>query len=68
MPASPATRHLQARKAAADRYNHPDREDLARDFAAAKLADEISQTVAKFPPLTDEQCSRLARLLRAGAA
>jgi len=38
--------------------------DARRDFAAARLDDYIRDTLAKAPPLTDEQRTRLADLLK----
>ncbi|NYJ06595.1 hypothetical protein GGQ55_002873 [Geodermatophilus daqingensis] len=35
-----------------------------RNLAAEKIADYIERTVAAAPPLSDEQVSRLTRLLR----
>jgi hypothetical protein len=63
---SSTLRSLQGRNAAARRWNHPDVEELSRDYAAEKLADFISKTVADFPPLTRSQRDRLARLLQGG--
>lgn len=71
MPASgttPTTRSLQGKSAAAHRWGLPNSEDLARDYAAAKLADYIKHVVDAAPPLTDEQRERLALLLRPSAA
>jgi len=67
MPASGTTStlgSLQARKAAAQRWNRPEKDDLAREYAAEKIADYITRTVAAAPPLTDEQRARIAALLR----
>lgn len=69
MPAQgpPTTvRSLQARKAAAGRWNLPNKSELARDYAAAKLADYITRTVEAAPALTEAQRDRLATLLRGG--
>jgi hypothetical protein len=38
-------------------------EELRRDLAEARIADYIERTLAKFPPLTQEQRVRLAELL-----
>ena len=62
----PSVRNLQGQYAAARRWNKPNRDELARDYAAAKLADYIARTVDAAPPLTDAQRDRLALLLRAG--
>jgi len=68
MPAdSPtATRSLQGRKAAAGRWGHSNKDELARDYAAAKLEDYITRTVNAAPPLTPAQRDQLAMLLRGG--
>ena len=63
---SSATRSLQGKNAAARRWNHPNQTELARDYAAERLADYIAKTVDKAPPLTAAQRDRLATLLRAG--
>lgn len=71
MPSTGSTTHvrsLQARSAAASRWRTPDREELARDYAAAKLEDFIRRTVDAAPPLTDEQRERLTTLLRPNLA
>lgn len=41
----------------------PRTREQSRD-SAQRLADHIRRTVDSAPPLTDEQCSRLATLLR----
>ena len=57
----------RARLAAIKRH-HPDRLDLAadakRNLAAANLEAHIQRIVAQAPPLTEDQRSRLALLLR----
>lgn len=60
-------RSLQGRTAAARRWNHPNTDELARDYAAEKIADYIKRTVDAAPPLTTQQRDRLASLLRGGA-
>lgn len=63
------TRH-RARLAALSRYRNPDDPeviDARRQLRAAGLADRIREDVAKWPPLTAEQCDRLAALLRPAA-
>lgn len=68
MPAiDPTMRVLQSRHAAARRWHRPEADDLAREMAAAKLADYIRRTVDAAPTLTTEQRDRLALLLRGGA-
>jgi hypothetical protein len=42
--------------------------DKRRDYAAAKLEDYIRRTVDQAPPLTEDQRSRIAALLRGGEA
>ena len=41
-----------------------DLDDARRDYRTATLADYIERTLAAAPPLTDEQRTRLAELLR----
>ena len=68
MPAIEAERRsLQAKHAAAVRWDKPNQGETARDLAAAKLADYIKRTVDAAPPLTADQCDRLALLLRPAA-
>lgn len=67
MPAPGTTtpvRSLQGKSAAARRWGLPNKDDLARDYAAAKLEDYIRRTVDASPELTSEQRDRLALLLR----
>lgn len=67
MPSSRTTstiRSLQGKSAAASRWDRPDKDELARDYAAEKLADYIRRTVDAAPPLTAEQRERLTSLLR----
>jgi hypothetical protein len=42
--------------------------DARRDLAAASLEEYISRIVAEAPPLTEDQRSRIAALLRGGEA
>ena len=42
--------------------------DKRRDYAAAKLEDYIRRIVDQAPPLTEDQRSRIAALLRGGEA
>lgn len=66
---SPERRRLVALKAINVRYgNTAEAERLDAEIRTARLEAEIEEAVAKFPPLSDEQCQRLARLLKAGAA
>ena len=62
------TRSLQGRAAAAKRWNRPDSDALARDLAAARIADYVKRVVDAAPPLTPEQRDRLALLLRGEVA
>lgn len=39
------------------------RDRAARDYYAEALAEHITATLAKAPPLTDEQRARLARII-----
>lgn len=63
MPVSSDTRRAQARHAAAIRWQKPDQDDAARDYAATRIADYVQRIVAEAPPLTVEQRERIARLL-----
>lgn len=68
MPAIDADRRsLQAKHAAAVRWDKPNQAETSRALAAAKLAAYIERVVDQAPPLTDEQIDRLALLLRGGA-
>jgi hypothetical protein len=51
-----------------DTTDTPDIESERRNAAAQRLGDYISAIVAAAPPLTTEQCDRLALLLRGGAS
>ena len=42
----------------------PELVDAYRDLAAAKISDYIEKILAEAPPLTDEQRTALAELLR----
>lgn len=67
VPISPQSRLARSRLAKSAQVNGPDSTettDARRDFAAARLDDYIRDTLAKAPPLTDEQRTRLAELLR----
>ncbi|MGE9806927.1 hypothetical protein [Janibacter sp. G1551] len=63
-----STRSLQGRAAAAKRWKSPNSDALARDLAAARIADYIKRVVDAAPPLTPEQRDRLAVLLRGGGS
>lgn len=67
------SRSTQARSRVAnvvksDPTNHVAIAAARRELAAAKLEDYITQVVESAPPLTAEQCDRLAVLLRPRAA
>ncbi len=67
----PQWTHHRARVAALSRdraVNDPDLLEARRDLRAARLEEYIARTVAAAPPLTDEQRSRLALLLRTTGA
>jgi len=46
--------------------HHPDSDttELRREIAAQRLADYVSHIVSTAPPLSPEQCDRIATLLR----
>jgi hypothetical protein len=67
----PQWTHHRARVAALSRdraANDPDLLDARRDLRAARLEEYIARTVTAAPPLTGEQRSRLALLLRTTGA
>lgn len=57
-------KRLQAQNAAAQRWDRPDKDEVARDYTAARLADYIKRVVDEAPPLTAEQRDKLSALLR----
>ncbi len=66
-PISPESRSARARLAYSTRQHGTTAEPTTgarRDYAAARLADYIRDTLEKAPPLTDEQRAKLAELLR----
>lgn len=65
---TPTIRRLQAQKASAERWPNPNKEQIARDYAAEKLAEYVRRTLATAPELTDEQVTRIALLLKGGDA
>lgn len=68
MPALDSQRRtLQAKHAAAVRWDKPTKSETARELAAAKLEDYIRRVVDAAPPLTPAELDRLAMLLRGGA-
>jgi hypothetical protein len=50
------------------RHNPDGTEDARRDLAEATLAARIREIVDRAPPLTPDQCERLARLLAPGGS
>ena len=69
MPAIDSQRRsLQAKHAAAVRWDKPNKDETARDLAEAKLAAYIERVVAAAPPLTPAMRDRLALLLSGGDA
>lgn len=66
MPASDTVRHLAGRKAALSRSrlaSDPELISVSQSLIAQQLADYITETLAKAPPLTSDQKARLAELL-----
>ena len=64
---SPTVAHHRARIGALSRDRRPDDPELLdakRSLAAERLAEYIAKTLGAAPPLTDEQRTRLAELLR----
>lgn len=60
--------HTRSQIALAVRANpHADVTELRRELRAERLADHVAKVVAVAPPLTAEQCDRIAVLLRGGA-
>lgn len=45
-------------------HKHPELVELRRELRAKRLAEYIEKVLAAAPPLTDEQRTRLAELLR----
>ena len=68
---STKSRELQAKNAAAKRWNHPDKDAIGRQYAEQRIAEYIEKVLREAPPLSDEQRTALAELLkpaRGGAA
>ena len=61
---STRSRELQAKNAAAKRWDKSDRDDIAREYATERIADYVTSVLSQAPTLTDEQRSRLAELLK----
>jgi hypothetical protein len=71
MALSSATAHHRARIAALSRDrapNDPDLVEARRDLRAQRLHEHVDKVLAGWPPLTDDQCRRVAALLTAGGA
>jgi hypothetical protein len=64
--ATSRARELQCRNAAAIRWDHPNKDEIAREYAEQRLVEFVTKVVATAPPLTDEQRERISALLRAG--
>lgn len=65
-PMGPKTRKIRSQLGVAKRLHPEDSEaltELRRQFGAARLEDYISETLATFPPLTEEQKALLTALL-----
>ena len=59
--------HERARVAGLSRDRNPDDpelQDARQRLKAARLEEHVRKTVAAWPPLTSEQCDRIAILLR----
>jgi hypothetical protein len=70
MALSPATTHHRARIAALSRDRQPHDPELVearRTLRGIRLEERVSEVLAGWPPLTDEQLDRVAALLRAGS-
>jgi hypothetical protein len=65
---STRSRELQAKNAAAKRWDKSDRDDIAREYATQRITDYIEKVLGEAPPLTDEQRTKLAELLKPARA
>jgi hypothetical protein len=63
---STRSRELQAKNAAAKRWDKSDRDDIAREYATQRITGYIEKVLGEAPPLTDEQRAKLAELLKPG--
>ena len=61
---STRSRELQGLNAAAKRWNRPDRDDIAREYATQRISEFIEKVLDAAPPLTDEQRQKLSELLK----
>ncbi len=67
MPTPPTVAHHRARVGALSRDRRPDDSEFLaakRDLAAANIEEYVNRVIAAAPPLSDEQRTRLAELLR----
>lgn len=66
MPAIPTPHQARSRLATASRLKESPEAiaDRRRDLAEANIAAAIARALSTAPPLTDEQCARLAARLR----
>jgi hypothetical protein len=67
VPISPERAHHRARKMRLTQIlppGHPDLVEVDRDLAALRLEEYIARTLAAAPPLSDEQRTKLAELLK----
>lgn len=62
MPTTPK-RSALGRHAASVRWQRDDQIETARDLAAARIEEYVERIVSSAPPLTDEQATRIVRLL-----
>jgi hypothetical protein len=61
--------HERARVASLTRSRQPDDPELIearRNMRAERLAEHVARVVAELPPLTEQQCQRIAALLLTG--
>jgi hypothetical protein len=71
MALSSATAHHRARIAALSRDrdpNDPEIVEARRALRAQRLHEHVDKVLAGWPPLTDDQCRRIAAQLTGGAA
>lgn len=62
----PNPRSLQGRKGAAVRWRLPERDQIARDYAAARIAAFIERELKNAPPLTDAQRAEIGSMFVGG--
>jgi hypothetical protein len=61
---SEKSRSLQGRNAVAKRWNTPDRDDIAREYATQRITEFVKEVLDGAPELTDSQRTALAELLK----